>query len=132
MRNSGELERENEALRDHLYGLIGASLRINESLDFETVLQGVVDSARVIGVLTVDYARRRVTMAALRRMRSRSGSRRERGESVGRRPPSPSLRPSYPSRQTTYAEGPGRLPRPHLPCRRLLNARKCSIFLHWL
>ena len=40
MRNSGELERENEALRDHLYGLIGASLRINESLDFETVLQG--------------------------------------------------------------------------------------------
>ena len=113
MRNSGELERENEALRDRLYELSEASLLINESLDFETVLQGV-DSARVIGVLTVDYARRRVTMAAWKRMRSRSGRRRERGGSVGRRPPSPSLRPSYPSRQTTYADGSGRIPQPHL------------------
>ena len=46
MRNAGELERENEALRDRLSRLSEASLRINESLDFDTVLQGVLDSAR--------------------------------------------------------------------------------------
>ena len=40
-----ELERENEALRDRLSRLSQANLRINESLDFETVLQGVLDSA---------------------------------------------------------------------------------------
>ena len=45
MRNPGELERENEALRDRLSRLSEASLRINESLDFETVLQGALDSA---------------------------------------------------------------------------------------
>ena len=49
MRNSGELERENEALRDRLSRLSEASLRINESLDFETVLQGALDSARRLG-----------------------------------------------------------------------------------
>ena len=46
MQNDGELERENEALRDRLSRLSQASLRINESLDFDTVLQGVLDSAR--------------------------------------------------------------------------------------
>ncbi len=45
MRNAGERERENQALRDRLSRLSQASLRINESLDFETVLQGVLDSA---------------------------------------------------------------------------------------
>ena len=45
MINAGELERENEALRDRLSRLSEASLRINESLDFDTVLQGVLDSA---------------------------------------------------------------------------------------
>ena len=40
MRNSEELERENVALRNLLSRLSEASLRINESLDFETVLQG--------------------------------------------------------------------------------------------
>ncbi len=45
MRNAGELERENEALRERLSRLSQASLRINESLDFDTVLQGVLDSA---------------------------------------------------------------------------------------
>ena len=44
MRNAGDLERENEALRDRLSRLSEASLRINESLDFETVLQGALDS----------------------------------------------------------------------------------------
>ena len=38
-------ERELEALRGRLSGLIEASLRINQSLDFDSVLQGVVDSA---------------------------------------------------------------------------------------
>ena len=37
---------ENEALRERLSRLSQASQRINESLDFDTVLQGVLDSAR--------------------------------------------------------------------------------------
>ena len=45
MKNAEELARENEALRDRLSRLSEASLRINESLDFETVLQGALDSA---------------------------------------------------------------------------------------
>ena len=45
MTNSDELERENQALRERLSRLSEASLRINESLDFETVLQGALDSA---------------------------------------------------------------------------------------
>ena len=45
MKSAGELERENEALRDRLSRLSQASLRINESLDFDTVLQRVLDSA---------------------------------------------------------------------------------------
>ena len=48
---------EMQALRDRLSRLSEASLRINESLDFDTVLQEVVESARVLtdsryGVLT--------------------------------------------------------------------------------
>ncbi len=39
------LQQENETLRDRLSKLSEASLRINESLDFETVFQGVLDSA---------------------------------------------------------------------------------------
>ena len=35
-----------QALRDRLSRLSEASLRINESLDFDTVLKGVLDSAR--------------------------------------------------------------------------------------
>ena len=52
------LRDETEALRDRLSRLSEASLRINESLDFDTVLQGVLDSARALtvaryGVLTL-------------------------------------------------------------------------------
>ena len=60
MKDAGELERDNEALRDRLSRLSQASLRINESLDFEGVLQEVVDSARAItdarfgGLTTMD------------------------------------------------------------------------------
>ena len=39
------LRRENEALRERLSGLSEASLRINQSLDVDTVLQGVIDGA---------------------------------------------------------------------------------------
>ena len=58
MKNAGDLARENEALRDRLSRLSEASLRINESLDFEAVLQGVLDSARSLtgsryGVITL-------------------------------------------------------------------------------
>ena len=58
MQNADELARENEALRDRLSRLSQASLRINESLDLDTVLQGVLDSARSLtgaryGVLTL-------------------------------------------------------------------------------
>ncbi len=38
-------DREIEALRDRLSRMSEASLRINESLDFDSVLQGVLDSA---------------------------------------------------------------------------------------
>ncbi|MCY4526848.1 MAG: response regulator [Anaerolineaceae bacterium] len=53
-----ELSQENEALRDRLNALSEASLRINESLDFDTVLQEVLDSARTLtdaryGVITL-------------------------------------------------------------------------------
>ena len=40
------LRRENEALRERLVALSEASLRISKSLDFEDVLQGVVNAAR--------------------------------------------------------------------------------------
>ena len=58
MGNAGELARENQALRQRLSRLSEASLRINESLDFGTVLQGVLDSARSLtgaryGVITL-------------------------------------------------------------------------------
>ena len=45
MKRNDELRQENEALRARLSRLSKASLRINESLDFDTVLQGVLDSA---------------------------------------------------------------------------------------
>ena len=53
-----ELERENRALRDRLSRLSEASLRINESLELDAVLQGVLDSARSLtggryGVMTL-------------------------------------------------------------------------------
>ncbi len=56
--NTDELQRENAALRERLSRLSQASLRINESLDFDTVLQDVVDSARSLtgaryGAITV-------------------------------------------------------------------------------
>ena len=43
-----DLRRENRALRERLALLSQASLSINESLDFDTVLQGVLDSARTL------------------------------------------------------------------------------------
>ena len=46
MDESSGRDREVAALRDLLSRLSEASLRINESLDFESVLQGVLDSAR--------------------------------------------------------------------------------------
>ena len=46
MKQADELAMENAALRDRLSRLSAASLRINESLDFGTVLQEVLDSAR--------------------------------------------------------------------------------------
>ena len=40
------LRRENESLRDRLSGMSEASLRISQSLDFDSVLQEVIDNAR--------------------------------------------------------------------------------------
>ena len=48
MNSPDELMRQNEALRERLSLMSQASLRINESLDFDTVLQGVLDSARAL------------------------------------------------------------------------------------
>ena len=58
MKPADELMQENEALRDRLSRLSTASLRINESLEFDAVLQSVLDSARSLtgaryGVLTL-------------------------------------------------------------------------------
>ena len=58
MRRTEALEREVKTLRERLSRLSEASLRINETLDFETVLGGVLDSARVLtgsryGVMTL-------------------------------------------------------------------------------
>ena len=58
MDHSDRQNREFEALRERLSRLSEASLRINESLDFDTVLQGVLDSARSLtgaryGVMTL-------------------------------------------------------------------------------
>ena len=57
MDESYRLSQEIQALRDRMTKLCAATLRINESLDFDTVLQGVLDSARSLttaryGVLT--------------------------------------------------------------------------------
>ena len=43
-----DLRAENMALKERLSGLSAASLRINESLDLGTVLQGILDSARLL------------------------------------------------------------------------------------
>ena len=48
MTPADDLTRENEALRDRLSRLSEASLRINESLDPDTVLQEVMDNARTL------------------------------------------------------------------------------------
>ena len=48
MNSAIELERENRQLRERLSRMGKASLRINESLDLKTVLQGVLDSARLL------------------------------------------------------------------------------------
>ena len=58
MQRTDELARENRELRELLSRLRQASLRINESLDFDHVLQGALDSARSLtgaryGVITV-------------------------------------------------------------------------------
>ena len=48
MNREDALMRENEALRERFSKLSEASLRINENLDFDTVLQDVVDAARAL------------------------------------------------------------------------------------
>ena len=58
MNREDERDREIRSLRDRLSKLSEASLRINESLDFDAVLQGVLDSARALtearyGVMTL-------------------------------------------------------------------------------
>ena len=57
MNDLGELRRENRTLRDRFSRLSSTVLRINSSLDLDTVLQEVVDSARALtgaaqGVIT--------------------------------------------------------------------------------
>ena len=62
MRDNDDVARENQALRDRLTRLSQASLRINESLDLDNVLDEVVYSARTLtearygGIALVDEA----------------------------------------------------------------------------
>ena len=58
MQQDDELRRENQGLRERLSALSQASLRINESLHFDQVLRGGLDSARYliaasVGVMTL-------------------------------------------------------------------------------
>ena len=58
MSQPGQRDRDFEALRERLTLLSAASLRINESLDLDAVLQGVLDSARSLtaaryGIMTL-------------------------------------------------------------------------------
>ncbi|MCY4616770.1 MAG: GAF domain-containing protein, partial [Chloroflexi bacterium] len=58
MTHPDQRERDHEALQERLTRLSEASLRINESLDFDQVLQGVLDAARSLtaaryGVMTL-------------------------------------------------------------------------------
>ena len=58
MIQAADLGQENQALRERLSSLSEASLRINESLELDAVLQGVLDSARSLthapyGVITL-------------------------------------------------------------------------------
>ena len=58
MNREDDLTRENQALRERLSRMSEAGLRINENLDFDTVLQEVLDSARALtqanyGVITL-------------------------------------------------------------------------------
>ena len=58
MPNTDRLQQEIETLRGRLARLSEASLRINESLDFDSVLQGVLDSACALtdarlGIITI-------------------------------------------------------------------------------
>ncbi len=48
MKDSDDRDRQNPTPRDRLSRLSDASLRVNESLDLEDVLQGVLDSARTL------------------------------------------------------------------------------------
>ena len=57
MKNADERDQQIEALRNRLIKLSEASIRINESLDLDTILQGILDSARSLtdaryGVIT--------------------------------------------------------------------------------
>ena len=64
-------ERDHEALQERLTRLSEASLRINESLDFDQVLQGVLDAARSLTARPLrrdDAARRRRRRARLPRL----------------------------------------------------------------
>ena len=60
LKRADELRAENEALRDRLSRLSASSLRISESLDVNTVLREVVESARALtgagcsGITTMD------------------------------------------------------------------------------
>ena len=58
MQKNDDLERENQALRNRLSRLSEASLHINESLDLDAVLQGVLDSARSLTRVSVPSSSR--------------------------------------------------------------------------
>ena len=62
--NDDDLARENESLRERISALSAASLRVGASLDLDTVLHEVVESARALtgaryGAIATRAARRR-------------------------------------------------------------------------
>ena len=69
-----DLLRKNQALRQRQPLLSQASLSINESLDFDTVLQGVLDSARSVTGTRYGVIARHDEAGGLKARRTRAAS----------------------------------------------------------
>ena len=146
MTDSGELRRENEALRERIARLSAAVLRISASLDVMTVLQEVVDRQRPRAdrrpLRLHRHRRRRRPAPGLRHLRTDAG-RAEGAAGVARRaaavraPARPSG-PASPGRASRLHPLPWLRPRPadvedpaddadappRRPCRALLSRRE--------
>ena len=118
MKSPDELRRENEALGDRISKLSAAILRISASLDVNTVLHEVVDSARALtgaryGVITtIDDAEQPPELRQLRlhSRRAPATGRLARRAAALRTPPGPSG-PAETARPARATSGSAAFPR---------------------